>query len=118
MGRPVYEVEKAKAFLAAKIVLNTLHYAEIEGVNCRVFETAGCGAFQITDWKPALLDLFEPDREIVTFRTRAELKDKVDYYLQHPDQRERIARAGHIRAHRDHTYAQRLSWIFELAEKV
>ncbi len=80
-GSEVHELEKAKAFNAAKIVVNTMHYGEIEGVNCRTFEAAGCGAFQIADWKPTLPDLFVPDQEIVTFTSREELKDKVDYYL-------------------------------------
>ncbi len=112
-GVAVREFEKAKAFNAAKIVINTMHYGEIEGVNCRTFEAAGCGAFQIADWKPALPDLFVPDQEIVTFASREELKDKVDYYLSHTDERRRIAKAGQIRAHRDHTYAQRIKRIFE-----
>jgi len=112
-GVDVREHEKAKAFSAARIVVNTMHYAEIEGVNVRTFEAAGCGAFQIADAKPALADLFVPDQEIVTFASRAELKDKVDYYLGHEPERQRIAQAGQLRAHRDHTYAQRIQRIFE-----
>lgn len=106
--------EKAKAFNAAKIVLNTMHYGEIEGVNCRLFEAAGCGAFQIADWRPALADLFEPEKEIVTFRTRQELKAKVDYYLAHPKERREIADRAYARAHREHTYERRLEKMFEI----
>jgi spore maturation protein CgeB len=100
--------EKAKAYSAAKILLNTMFYAEIEGLNCTLFEAAGCGAFQIADWKPSLQELFEPEREIVTFRTRQELKDKVDYYLAHPKERHKIANRAYVRAHREHTYEIRL----------
>ena len=110
----VAELEKAKAFAAAKIVLNTMHYAEIEGVNCRLFEAAGCGAFQIADWKPALAELFEPEREMVTFRTREELKEKVDYYLAHPEERQEIAERAYVRAQRDHTYEVRLRAMFQI----
>jgi spore maturation protein CgeB len=110
----VAEEEKARAFNAAKIVLNTMHFGEIEGVNCRLFEAAGCGAFQIADWKPALPDLFVPEKEIVTFRTRQELKEKVDYYLAHPKERREIADRAYARAHREHTYELRLQKIFEI----
>jgi spore maturation protein CgeB len=110
----VAEEEKARAFNAAKIVLNTMHYGEIEGVNCRLFEAAGCGAFQIADWKPALPDLFEPEREIVTFRTQQDLKEKVDYYLAHPDERQEIADRAYARAHQEHTYERRLEKMFEI----
>ena len=112
-GVDVREGEKAKAFSAAKIVVNTMHYAEIEGVNVRTFEAAGCGAFQIADAKPALADLFIPDREIVTFASREELRDKVGYYLRHDAERSRIAGAGRLRAHGEHTYAHRINRIFE-----
>jgi spore maturation protein CgeB len=108
------EIEKAKAFNAAKIVLNTMHYAEITGVNCRLFEAAGCGAFQIADWKPGLFELFEPEHEIVTFHTREELKEKVDYYLAHPEERREIADRAYARAHREHTYEIRLRKMFEI----
>jgi spore maturation protein CgeB len=106
--------DKAKAYSAAKILLNTMFYAEIEGLNCTLFEAAGCGAFQIADWKPSLPELFEPEREIVTFRTRQELKDKVDYYLAHAGERQEIAGRAHARAHSEHTYEARLNKMFEI----
>lgn len=114
--RDVYvgEIEKAKAFNGAKIVLNTIHYGEITGVNCRLFEAASCGAFQITDWKPGLPEFFEPEREIVTFHTREELKEKVDYYLTHTEERRKIADRAYARSHREHTYEVRLKKMFEI----
>lgn len=110
----VGEIEKAKAFNGAKIVLNTMHYAEITGVNCRLFEAAGCGAFQIADWKPGLPELFEPEHEIVTFHTRKELKEKVNYYLARPEERQEIADRAYARAQREHTYEVRLRQMFEV----
>ncbi len=113
-GIYVVEEEKAKAFNAAKIVLNTMFYSEIEGVNCRLFEAAGCGAFQVADWRPALPEIFEPEHEIVTFRTREELKEKVDYYLARPEERREIADRAYARAQREHTYEVRLRKMFEI----
>jgi len=113
-GRFIAEGEKARALLSAKIVINTMHFTEIEGVNCTLFEAAGCGAFQVADWKPALPELFEPEREIVTFRTRRELKEKVDYYLARPEERREIAARACARACRDHTYEKRLERMFEV----
>ena len=112
----IAESEKARALQSAKIVINSMQCAEIEGVNCTLFEAAGCGAFQIADWKPALPELFEPEREVVTFRTRRELKEKADYYLAHPDERSEIAARACARAHRDHTYEKRLQQMFKMME--
>jgi spore maturation protein CgeB len=112
----VAEGEKAKALNAAKIVLNTMHFGEIEGVNCRTFEVAGCGGFQICEWRPELPQFFEPDREIVTFASKKELKEKVDYYLHRPQERQEIADRGMARAHREHTYELRLRQMLSLIQ--
>jgi spore maturation protein CgeB len=107
-GRYVTGREKALAFGGAAIVLNTMHYAEIEGVNARLFEATGCGAFVLTHTSPALDRYFVPGEEIAAFDTTAELRDAVEHYLHDPDARRRIALAGQERAHRDHSYARRL----------
>jgi spore maturation protein CgeB len=114
-NRWIGEMTKARAYRAAKIVLNTMHFAEIDGVNCTLFEVAGCGGFQIADWKPTLPALFEPDREIVTFQSRTDLKEKVDFYLAHPDDRLAIADRAYMRAQKNHTYEQRLRTIISTA---
>jgi spore maturation protein CgeB len=110
----IAERDKAKALGAAKIVVNIMYYSGIEAVNCTLFEAAGCGAFQIADWRPCLPDLFEPEREIVTFHTREELKEKVDYYLTRPEKCSEIADRAYTRAHREHTYEVRLKKMFEV----
>jgi len=110
----VAELEKSKAFQAAKIVLNTMHFGEILGVNCRTFEVAGCGGFQLAENRPQLRDFFEPDKEIVTFDTKKELKEKVDYYLNRPDERCEIAQRGQLRAHKKHTYEIRLRTMLDI----
>src|SRR5437867_3455424 len=110
----VAELEKAKSFNAAKIIVNTMHYGEILGVNARAFEAAGCGAFQILDWKPNMDEFFQPEREVVTFRTLAELKEKVRYYLEHDKERQDIADRAYERAHKEHTYEHRLKRLLEL----
>jgi len=113
-GRFVAELEKAKALNAAKIVVNTLHPAEVGSVNARLFETAGCGAFQITEHRDCLAEYFEPETEVVTFRSRRELKEKVEYYLAHDTERRAIADRAYARAHRDHTYEKRLQELLSV----
>ena len=43
----VAEEEKAKAYLSAKILVNTMFYSEIEGVNCTLFR--GCRVRRLSD---------------------------------------------------------------------
>jgi len=104
--------DKCRAMLAAKIVINSNHYAEINGTNKRTFEVASIGAFQLTD-TPALADVFIPDVEIATFTTQSDMVGKIDYYLQRPELRAKMAKSACDRAHREHTYAHR--WTAKMA---
>lgn len=118
MGAGVYEDEKRKAVAGAKIVLNTLHYGEINGLNCRTFEVAGCGGFQLMTYSPAISQHFEIGKEVEVFRNKQELLDKIDYYLDRPEMRRRIAHAGQVRAYAEHTYEKRLSELLERTSAV
>jgi spore maturation protein CgeB len=114
MHRSVSCWEKAKAVSAARIVINTLNCAEVDGVNCTLFEVAGCGGFQIADLKPSLADLFDPENEIVTFTTKRELAEKVEYFLHRPAKRAEIASRATSRAHGFHTYLHRIEELLRV----
>ena len=115
-NRYVGNAEKAAAFRAAKICLNNLHPAEIYGLNARAFEIAGCGGFQLLDWRPALRDLFIDGEELVSFRSMADLREKIDHYLAHDAERNAIADRGRARALRDHTFEHRLRLLIDTVE--
>lgn len=112
-NRFVAHDDKARAFRGAKIVLNTHNPAEIAGTNVRTFEAAGAGAFVLTDYKVGLADLFELDREIVTFDDAGDLLQKLEHYLDDEALRRRIAEGARARALRDHTYAVRLAMLLD-----
>jgi spore maturation protein CgeB len=78
-----------------------------------VFEIPGAGGFLLTEAADNLEHYFVPDQEIVTFRSPAEMVEKVRYFLAHEEIRERIRLAGYERAVRDHSYVQRFLEIFE-----
>lgn len=112
-GRGVYNHDKVRAFRGASIVINNLHYGETWGVNVRSFEAAGAGAFQMVDWRPGLNHLFEDGKELITFRSMADLKQKIDYWLPREAERRVIAEASMRRAHAEHTYALRLNLLLD-----
>lgn len=110
-GEYVANLVKAQAFRGAKIVVNSLHPAEIWGINARAFEVAGCGGFQLISWRPGLSQLFVDGEELVSYASATELESKIDEFLARPMRRARIARAGRERARRDHVYASRLKLL-------
>jgi len=80
----------------------------------RMFEATACGSLLITQEVPYLDELFEIGKEIVVYSTMRELTEKIDYYLEHDKEREKIARAGQRRTLRDHTYKNRVKDIIKI----
>lgn len=102
-------MEMYRIIRQAKICINR-HSAAAEhsANNMRLYETTGVGTLLITDAKANLNELFTVDEEVVSYSSTSELVEKVSYYLQHTEERERIAAAGQQRTLRDHTYQQRM----------
>lgn len=75
----------------------------------RVYETTGRGGFLIMPYIKGLEDEFEIGKEIVTytFGDFKDLKDIIDYYLEHDDERETIRKAGFERTKNNYTYRHR-----------
>jgi spore maturation protein CgeB len=84
----------------------------LQHLHLREFEAPMSGALYCTGYCDELAEFFEPDAEVVVYRSPHELLDKARYYLARPEQAERVRRAGHARALRDHTYHRRFENLF------
>jgi spore maturation protein CgeB len=102
----------------SKIALN--HHIDLAGVtanNMRLFEATGVGTMLLTDWKINIGDMFEPGKEVVTYRSPEECVELLSYYLSHEVERATIARAGQLRTLNEHTYFHRMQELSELLAK-
>ena len=86
--------------------------------NMRMFEATGVGSCLLTDTGQNMSDLFEPDKEVVTYSSIDEAVEKVNYLLDHPDKAEQIAKAGQARTLKDHTIMNRCHQIDEIIQKL
>ncbi|MFM9882702.1 MAG: glycosyltransferase [Burkholderiales bacterium] len=84
-------------------------------IKARAFEVPGAGGFLLTEPADGLNRYYRIGEEAVTFESQGELIDHLRYFLSHPDERDRIARAGHARTIAEHTYAHRLSSLLDQA---
>jgi hypothetical protein len=101
--------DMAVVFSLSKIVFNR---SIKDDVNMRVFETLGCGSLLMTNQiGPGQDLLFKDGEHIVEYRSKKELIEKVDYYLHHEEEREKIAARGRVEALRKHTYAHRMDYM-------
>jgi spore maturation protein CgeB len=112
-GRVVLREEKARAFRSAAGVLNSMHPAEIVGVNLRLFEAAGCGAAVLTEFRPTVPELFNVGEEVLAFHDFDDLVDQASRLLNETGLSERLGNAAAQRAHRDHSYDLRVTTILE-----
>lgn len=106
----VFGREMLSTLAASRLTLN-IHIAAAgeQAANIRLFESTGVGTCLVTDWKKNMSELFEPDREVVVFRSAAEAVEKISYLLAHEGERRAIAVRGRARALRSHNYADRLA---------
>jgi spore maturation protein CgeB len=102
-----------KVFNASSINLN-LHSCTGEQldphadfVNPRTFELAACGAFQLTDARALLPELFSKE-EVVRFQRAEEVPALIRAWLKDPAGRRAMADAARCRVLRHHTYEHRM----------
>jgi len=96
----------------SKIVINC-HPPDGNSTNLRDFESISNGALLISDYKPALAELFVENKEIIFYRDVKELPDLVSYYLKHADERSAIAKAGQSAVLARHTIRSRIGEMME-----
>lgn len=103
----------------SKIALN-MHadFAKDFANNIRLYETTGVGAMLLTEAKKNLSDMFEPGKEVVTYRSREECAELIKYYLSHDEERESIALAGQRRTLENHTYYHRMQELLTIVQKL
>lgn len=83
-------------------------------INPRTFEISACCSFQLSDVRQELHRYFEVGKEIETYSSPSELIEKIDFYLNHDEERKMIARRGYIKTLENHTYAKRLSTLLKV----
>jgi spore maturation protein CgeB len=81
-------------------------------IRLRDFEVPMSGGFYMVEYMEELEEFFDIGREVVCYRDREELADKIKYYLAHDAEREQIRAAGYRRCLRDHTWHKRFQTAF------
>ena len=99
---PLFGERMAKVFCCTPINLNVLTRENRDTTNVRNFEIAACAGFQLSERSAPLLNLFAENEEIACFDGAEELASQCRYYLDHGQQRRRIAHAGYRRLKQGH----------------
>lgn len=102
--RQVHGRDCANFYNDCKLVLNHAIGGE---VNMRIAETLLAGRPLLTPRVEGLEDYIDTEKSAIVYDTEKDLFDKIDYYLQHPDEAEAIARHGQQQALKELTYEAR-----------
>lgn len=100
--------ETQALFARSRIVLNENLF---DGVTMRVFQALASGSLLLTERQSAgLTDLFQDGRHLVTF-SADDVVAKTRWLLDHPEERESMARAGQAECLARHTAAARIETV-------
>lgn len=124
-GARVSTEDAVRIFNAATINLNLHSNVKAEAtvshgdfVNPRTYEIAASGAFQLVDSRSLMPELFAAD-DLATFGSLEELKEKISYFMERPEERASYATRGRERVLKDHTYAARMRTLMDfVAERL
>lgn len=98
-------IQKGELINVPESILKKPGYA----VNERLFWICGAGGFQIADENPIIREFYDEDE--VPMATAEEFKEKFEYYLNHPEEREKMAKKANERTMREHLYKHRIKYI-------
>lgn len=83
----------------------------------RVYNVLGFGGFLLHPWCAGLANEYKDGEEIVYYRSRDDLHDKIAYYLDRPNERRAISSNGLCRTLREHTYRHRCERLIQVVKE-
>lgn len=107
-GTVDYYTEMPQVFKQSKINLNISLRSIKSGIPLRAFDIMGSGGFLLSNYQADFLDIFVPGYDFVYYEDKEDLLQKVDYYLNHEEERLAIAKNGHDAVAAGHTYRHRV----------
>ncbi|MCC6181809.1 MAG: glycosyltransferase [Bacteroidia bacterium] len=92
--------------LQKSLITLNIHEALLKGDvgNMRMFEASGVGTMLLNDYGNNLAQLFEIDKEIVSYKSFPEALEKYNYYCTHPEKAIEIGLNAQKRTLRDYNY--------------
>ncbi|MCI8530771.1 MAG: glycosyltransferase [Lachnospiraceae bacterium] len=117
MGAIDYYSEMPYVFHNSKINLNITLRSIQSGIPLRCMDIMGAGGFLLTNFQADFLDDFIPDVDFVYFEDERDLVFKIDYYLTHDQKRSEIARNGHEKVLKNHSFERCFEKIFNIVLK-
>ena len=112
-----YGTEMPKVFYLSRINLNITSRSIESGIPLRIWDIMAVGGFCLTNYQSELEDYFEIGKELEVYHDLKELEEKIQYYLEHEDERLRIAINGYKKVRDNHNLKSRMRKVLDLIFK-
>ena len=103
-----------KVFYLSRINLNITSRSIESGIPLRIWDILAVGGFCLTNYQPELEDYFEIGKDLEVYHDLKELEEKIAYYLEHEDERLRIAVNGYKKVRDGHNLKIRMRKVLDL----
>ncbi len=105
-------------FADSGLHLNGLIPYRSRQIKARVFEVPGAGGFLLTEQAPGLDQFYRIGEEMAVYDGIADLGEKIAYFLNHGEERDKMAMAGHTRTRNEHTYEARFERVLAIVHQL
>lgn len=108
-----YGTEMPKVFYLSRINLNITSRSIESGIPLRVWDIMAVGGFCLTNYQPELEDYFEIGKDLEVYHDIKEMEEKIRYYLNHEEERVRIAINGYRKVRQKHNLKARMQKVLD-----
>jgi spore maturation protein CgeB len=111
------QYEEAYTYASSSIAISYSHFNINRYFSDRLIRAMGSGCFTLSHHYDGIELDFEVGKHLDSFTSLAGLKEKIDYYLEHEDERNKIASEGYKHVHENFTTRNMVNDILRIYEK-
>lgn len=115
-GTVDYYTEMPKVFKGSKINLNNTLKTIKTGIPLRCLDIMGCGGFLLTNYQADFDEHFTDGENIAIYHSLEEAYDKCKYYLEHEDERLRVAANGYATIKKHYSFETLIRKMLEVSD--
>ena len=117
MGNVEYYKEAPIAMKCAKINLNVTLRSIKNGIPQRVMDIMGCGGFVLSNYQTDMCEAFVPGEDFVYYDSIEDAVEKAGYYLEHEEERRKIAANGYEKIKKEHDYYDKCGEMLRIVSR-
>ncbi len=113
-GSVDYMTKMPLVFRYSKINIHIQSRSIPSGMSLRILDVLACEGFLLTNYQPEIEEYFTDGEELVIYYDFQDMYEKIEYYLEHEEERKRIAHAGYQKVKEEFSYVSGVKKILNI----